>query len=442
MANLYVKASGSNTAPYDTWAKAATTLKTATDAAAASDTIYMDNAMNDVITVDTTYTLAAGVTLISTSDTTNAPPTTYATGAKVSSTTVGVDINFQNTSGGKIAVYGLELAAATGTSVANVRISATTDGSSSRYVDCTFKLAGTAASSRIDMLNTSLQRTHLELIGCTLLFGSTSQSINLNQPAKFINCTIAPTGSVPTTLFGLQNVCVSQFEGCDLSTCSGTLFGTAIDKAWATLTNCSLHASATIFSSGNTDETYLEAYLYNCNAGDTHYAFAHYNGLGSTTISTSIYANDGAQYDGTNRLSWVVAGSANASYHYPYISPWIDVYHSATAAITPYLEVVRSGSSTAYTDAEIWSEWSYQGNSGSSKAAFVNDRQALLGSAANQTSSSKTGSDWTGENATSWFGKLSPTATITPQEIGYIRARVAVAGNHTVYVDPQIRGLS
>lgn len=442
MANLYVKASGSNTSPYDTWAKAATTLLTATAAAAANDTIYMDNAMNDVITVDTTYTLAAGVTLISTSDTTNAPPQTYATGAKVSSTTAGVDITLAATTG-RYAVYGMTFAAATGTSTANITLNVTGDGSSARFYDCTFQLAGTGGSSRISWMNNSLQRTHLEFYGCTFLFGSTSQSVNVSQPAKLYNCTFAPTGSVPTTLFtNLLYVSYTYLEGCDLSTCSGTLFAAAGDKAWATLVNCSLHTSATIINASNTDETYLEANLYNCNAGDNHYAFAHYNGLGSTTISTSIYANDGAQYDGSNRLSWVVAGTSNATYSYPYISPWIDVYHSGTSAITPYLECVRSGSSTAYNDDEVWSEWSYQGTAGSSKASFVNDKRALLGSAAAQTSSSKTGSDWTGENATSWFGKLSPTSTITPAEIGYIRARVCVAGNHTVYVDPQIRGLT
>lgn len=40
MANLYVASTGSNTAPYDTWAKAATAPLTATAAAAAGDTIY------------------------------------------------------------------------------------------------------------------------------------------------------------------------------------------------------------------------------------------------------------------------------------------------------------------------------------------------------------------------------------------------------------------
>ena len=39
MANLYVKSTGSNTSPYDTWAKAATAPLTATALAAARDTI-------------------------------------------------------------------------------------------------------------------------------------------------------------------------------------------------------------------------------------------------------------------------------------------------------------------------------------------------------------------------------------------------------------------
>jgi hypothetical protein len=65
---------------------------------------------------------------------------------------------------------------------------------------------------------------------------------------------------------------------------------------------------------------------------------------------------------------------------------------------------------------------------------------ALSGTPAAQTTGALGAGDWTGENATSWFGKLHTTSTITPAEIGMLRARVCVGlASATVYVDPYIR---
>jgi hypothetical protein len=91
----------------------------------------------------------------------------------------------------------------------------------------------------------------------------------------------------------------------------------------------------------------------------------------------------------------------------------------------------------------VWGEFSYQGTSGFSLSTIVNDKMALAGTAADQTTGALGAGDWTGENATSWFGKLNPTSAITPAEIGHLRARVCVGEPEiTVYVDPQIRGRS
>jgi hypothetical protein len=169
----------------------------------------------------------------------------------------------------------------------------------------------------------------------------------------------------------------------------------------------------------------------------------HADAFGETTVSNTIYANDGAAYDGTNKCSWKIVTTANCSYYYPYVSPWIDCYHSGTGAITPYLEILRSGSTIKYQDDEVWGEFSYQGTSGSTKATIVSDRMTLLGTAADQTASSLDASGWTGEDATNnAFMKLE-SGSITPAEIGHLRARVCVGEpSITVYVDPTIRGRS
>jgi hypothetical protein len=181
--------------------------------------------------------------------------------------------------------------------------------------------------------------------------------------------------------------------------------------------------------------------LLDCSAGDIHYFLGHYDALGETTVDTSIYATD--NINDTN-LSWKIVTTANVSYATPYRSPWFPAYNDNTStAITPSLEIVRSGSATAYKDDEVWSEWLYPGTSGYPKAVLVSDARGLVATAADQTTGALGASDWSGENATSWFGKLAPTASFTPSEVGHIQARVCVGkASSTVYVDPQIRGLA
>jgi hypothetical protein len=186
----------------------------------------------------------------------------------------------------------------------------------------------------------------------------------------------------------------------------------------------------------------LTVTAFNCDAGDNHYAMYHGDAFGETTVSTTVYANTGASYDGTNKASWKIVTTANCNYYYPYVSPWMDVYHSGTSAISPYLEILRSGSTTKYQNDEVWGEFSYQGTSGSTKATIVSDRMVPLGTAADQTASSLGASNWTGEDATNNAYMKLESGSITPAEIGHLRARVCVGEpSITVYVDPLIRGL-
>jgi hypothetical protein len=178
---------------------------------------------------------------------------------------------------------------------------------------------------------------------------------------------------------------------------------------------------------------------YSCASGDTHYDFYYGDAFGETTVSSAIYATAGAQSGGAN-VSYKVVTTANCSYYTPYVGPWIAKPHTGTTAVTPSFEILRDGSATAYQDDEVWGEWSYQGTSGSTQASFVNDRMTPLGTPANQDTGALAAGDWTGENATAWFGKLAPASTITPAEVGHIYGRVVVGEpSTTLYYDPQIR---
>ena len=438
MANIYVASTGSNTSPFDTWAKAATALLTATAFASANDTIYAHQE-TETIVADTTYTLASGVKIICSNDTANAPPLTLGTRTINGSATAGVDIILINTNN---FIYGLYLKAGGAASGADIRVNMVTPGVVT-YEACIFELPSTSSSSDIDCsANAATAEFKLVTIGCTFIWGATTQGFILRGNWNSYGDDFVGGATVPAILFELPlgPACI-HIEGGDLSDVTNTLFVGNVGAVIAELINCKLGSGVTVLGA-TTNEAEADITIRNCNSGDAHYSFAHYNYVGSTVVSTAIYANAAPQatYDGTNGLSWVIASTANSTYHRPYVSPWIDVYHDGTSAITPSIEILRDGSATAYQDDEVWGEFSYQGTSGSTRATIVNDRKGLLATAANQATGALGAADWTGEGGTAWFGKLTPTATITPAEIGHLRGRVIVGEpSTTVYVDPQLR---
>lgn len=445
MANLYVASTGSNTSPYDTWAKAANALLTATALAAAGDTIYCHQE-TETITVDTIYITATNVSIIASNDTANAPPQTLGTRTIDGSGTNGVDITLQFGAG--TYAYGLIFKSGAGASVAAITI-CNADNMTGKFENCTFQIGGSSASSRLNVgpiINSANARVFTH--DCTFIFNGSvaSQFMNIGCPWESINDTITFPGTMLTNLVGNStsslNFPALNAVGMDLSAFTGTIFvsntgGPRIHRLYA----CSLHASATVLGT-MANEADTEVFLHDCAVGDVHYGFAHYSFLGFTEISTSIYVTNGAT-DGATNYSWYVSGSLNATFRSPYRSPYMHAFNSNIAtSITPRLEILREGSATAFNNDQVWSEWTYKDTSGSVAVNHISDRRASLAAAAAQTASALGAGDWTGEGGTAWFGKLDPTAAFTPAERGYVSARVCVGGNHVVYVNPEILGLA
>jgi len=427
-------ANGGTSWASDSWA----TLKKATDTVTAGDhTIIMDNANADVITANpTTYTIAAGVKIMSSNN-----GAAYATGATVSSVTAGLDINIAGT----CYIFGLSFKPGT-TLGANLAL-ASSDNSVQYFEDCTFQLTSNSTSNIYTGTNSVRGNCIVRTRNCTWLFGTTGSNIALGSTLESIGDSFAPTGSVPTTLFSDGSYANRlDITGANLSTISGTLcYGFGTMPLQIRISNSLLHASVTPLGSitnlGGT-EIFINDCSYMNGATLTGILFYHEDYLGSTTISTAIYnSTSGLTIDGTTKVSWVVDGKTTASYSQPYQSPWIEQYNSGVAPVTPRLEVIRDGSTTAYTDEQVWAEFAFRGTPDSPKLTLnVSDRRGPLSSAANQGTSALTTSDWVGDT-TAWFGKLEPSGTITPAEVGYMRARVCVAGDYTVHVDPQILGV-
>ena len=178
--------------------------------------------------------------------------------------------------------------------------------------------------------------------------------------------------------------------------------------------------------------------MHNCDSADTNYRLWVEDYSGYIVSDTGVY-NDAGATDGTTRLSWKMVSSANAEYpllvlESPEIVRWNDTTGSS---ITCTVEIVHnsqgSGTNGVLNDDECWLEVTYLGTSGYPLGSSISDCKAdLFASASAQTTSS---ASWTGDSAGWDTQKLS--VTFTPQEKGFIHARVVLAkASATVYVDP------
>jgi hypothetical protein len=436
----YLVWSGSSTptSPYlaaQGWDQAAQTLAPVLALATTNgDIIKIHKAHDDQQGSDVTYTLGASIAVICVDKDASDALSTGAVLGNNGATNVAITTN------GAFAAYwyGVNFKNGTGTTAKDITMGAA-DGAAYTFDNCTFTLNNSNGTELIIGFVNAASNNACEFVNCTFSFAASGNGLILQSAARFIECAL--TGTAPTVLIEAANTQGrTYFEGCDLSNASNTLIPDLVGTGMSShvFVNCKLgvsSATSIMADQAFTNRGSAECWLFNCSSGDTHYHLFHKNALGTTEVSATIYADDGAQYDGTNRCSWKITASANPTYWHPYISPWIDRYHSGTSAISLSLECLRDGNTTVYDNDEVWGEFSFQGNTGSTQADFANDRMALLGTPAAQTASTIA---WTGGTTPGKF-KLE-SGSITPAEIGHLRARVVVGEpNITVYVDPKIR---
>lgn len=443
MADLYVRSTdGSDSDDGTTWALAKAKIGGVAAIDVAGDTIWLSQNHNES-SAATVNVLCAG-TLESPSrilcgDDSVEPPTALATTA-VCSTSVGL---FDFT--GSFYCYGIKFVSSGG---ANAGIRFGKDASYQVLEQC--KLHLTANDNRPSItageVGSSGAQGFVRLVNSTMKFAHASQRINVNGAyfewvgGGLESGTVSPSILLQLATDRQQPNCL--LEGLDLSNGGTTMaiFGAATSSAKGVIRNCKLPnswagslVSGTLRAGGRTE-------MYNCDSTDTNYRLWIEDYAGSITQDTGVY-NDAGATDGTTRLSWKMAAAANAEY--PTIvlrSPEIVRWNGTTgSSITCTVEIAHSsqgsGTDGVLNDDEIWLEVQYLGTAGYPLTTLITDCKAdVLATAAAQTTSSAA---WTGDSAGWDTQKLS--VTFTPQETGFIHARVVVAkANATVYVDPLI----
>lgn len=292
--------------------------------------------------------------------------------------------------------------------------------------------------------STSNDDIAVTLINCFFKFSNAGNSIGYRQARVRMNgCYLDAGTTTPTTLHlvGTASYPIVYMEGCNWSTVSITnlIRNTTTCGGTFYLTRCSLPSGVTVYSNGvSVSSGGPEAFLFDCSVGDNHGQVQYHNGLGSMVTDTGIYFTSGSAAQ-----SWKIVTTSLASASNPFKSLWINLYNTNLSAVTPYFEILRDGSTTAFTNAQVYGEFSAKITSGSVVSTLVNDGQVIFEtmkgtSASNQASGAGLGS-WTGESGTAWSGKVDSGSSITPAEVGDIRGRVVVpAASATVYVNPEI----
>lgn len=442
MTVYYVSSAGSNTSPYDTWAKAATSLAVVTAIPVlAADTIYVSPTHSESLGSAQTWTCPTtpGLKIICANSTASAPPTGVGTGAVLATTTT-----FTQAMNGHAYVYGLTFQNGSSTSANNLTFGHSGSNSVGITLDtCTLYLASTNAANYIGLgsvfsggLGGAL---NVNMINCVVRTSGVGQTVRLGPSNIVISgMTFHASSSVPTSIFLLGTNLASPsdvlIENSDLSGKAATNLFTCASVANASnviVRNCKLPASIVMLTGTLLSYGSQHIRVENCDSGDTHIRLAEHQYAGVNTTSTAIYRASGSVQDDAVAYSVVMTGNANTSTYWPLKSPEGFIWNNTIGSVTLTVEFIRD-SVTNLKDSEVWVEASYMGTSGFPLGTAINDRVATpIATPADQDTSSVT---WT--NAMTNPNKQKAVVTFTTAEAGVIFWRMCLGANTAINIDP------
>ena len=454
MALLFVASGGSNTSPYETWAKAATSLQTALTAATAGDVVVIQrNAVpsgDKELSADATYTVPDGVIVLAATNDGGSSFTYSPMGSGsdwIGNSTANRSVTFvPSTSGNTFKIAGLTIRNA-GATTDNLNIFASAAVGHCAGDDIYFWCGSTSAATRVAFGSTiANQQSSVVLRNPTFRFASTSQSIQIRSTCNLtiFGGSLDGAGSVPDELLtwntaGPVRVDISGFDASAMGS-GKTIIGDVGSGANTAAPVVFLRqfrrgASSTVLATQSvTTRIGVEVYEFECQVGTTLNVFGYHNALGSLGNDASVYVTGG-----TANQSWRITTTSLCSPTRLFTTPWIDWYNTGTSAIMPTIEVLRIDSTTAYTDAQVWGEFTARVTASSVASDFFSDNSIAGASASNQATGLGTGS-WTGAGGTAWSGKVDSGASLTPSAAGRLRGRVVCSvASATIYVDPLIR---
>lgn len=326
MALYYYDDGGNNTAPYDTFVKAAPALATIIAVPlAVGEHIRMGNdTAGEALGADTTYTFPGTTAnpnyLVSVDRINNNAP--LAGGIISAITPKTITIN------GSVYIFGVTFNLATTTAGNGYLKIAQVAGNACVLDTCKIVFVGSGAGSYFAIGTTTVAGRVL-IKNTTIKYSNAAQRITVGYCNVIIDGLIidpassaAPTGLIST----LQGYCSTTIiQNSDLSAgAQGIVLlpATASGPLRVMVRNCKLPANwnGTLVAGGAITSIHYRAEMYNCDSGDTNYRILINDYYAQLVQETTLVAASGAT-DGTTRLSWKVVTTANANQVNPFYCP-------------------------------------------------------------------------------------------------------------------------
>jgi len=447
MADIYCRrtagggaGTGSATSPYDTWAKAAITFKSAAEFASPGDTVWVaDDHEEDVAssaTVTCTGTLANPVKIYC-GDPATEPPTVRTTGAIVS-TNAGINYTIL----GNAYIYGamFRIGAVGNTQAGLFILNSNSNNNFPVYEKCTFWIRNTHISSRLSLGSNAVSDSpnRARFINCTTRFGNVSQSIScrgikfdwINNVGETTGAFVDSAGSIPTTLFGSGGAYggIYNFKNLDLSS-SGSgkniLSMSAGTNSTFKFVRCKTDAAVSL-TTGTPVIGGVEGEFIQCGSGDSFLDYYYKSALGTIEEDGTDYRTGGASAQSAG-WSFLVTPT-NATYDWPLMVPLGRIFNATEgSAITVTAHLLSTAS---LNNDKVWLEVDYLGENAkptgfraTSKIA-VGDTPAALDASAEA---------WAVPDV-----EMQVDVTFTPQTKGQIEPWLAVCGTTALNICPKV----
>lgn len=441
--DYYVDPAGSATEPYDTWAKAAATvadvLAGTVDPVVGGDRIFVINTYDNGGTSAKTWagisnTVDTPVLVISTSDTANEPPLTYARGATERVSSGAGDVTVSGTNPGFV-VAGFDWISAD-------EIFLTATAMFIKFIDCKQEINGTSSADEINITTANCTVIYED---CEFEFGQAGQGFNIDDGCRLclMGCNLSATGTaideIISTLSSrgafiemLANDFSNGASGFSLLTApasAGSGGNTSKIEVW----NNKLPATSAVLD--GTPPGDMEVRAFN-NGPDDVPNILFKNGRGTVEHDTAVYLD--ATYDGTNGYSLKMTASVDTQpgvfeLRYP-----IAELYLASANPTIGVEII-TGASNTIDDQKFWLEVEYPDATDTllSKISRTRNSNYGLGTAGTVGSSAVT---WTGEGTLTGETKYAESITISGGAAGkhVVYACYAPGAAETIYVDPAV----
>jgi len=434
MANIFVNDDGSNTSPYETWAKAATAMATAVTAAGSGDDIIIGSDHTETIN-SVLYTFAtAGETrnrvISSTVGAGSAIVYNKADNAQV------ITNNVQNLGiAGHVDFYGIQFQSGNDFQMITTPSYITFDDSIIDVNGFNDDLAlGQTSGGQVSI---HLRNTDVRFSAAT---GDNSRRIS-NHGATFVweGGAISWTNTQPVKLFDSMDRSLQiHLAGVDLSAITTVLFDIADVADINTEFHQCLLNSGVALTTGTIGSQGTRLLFSGCDdtTGNDLYRLDLIDFWGSTVHDDVIFRDSGAS-DGTTNISWKMISTANAAeFNAPTKSPPIYAWVDATGSTT-FTVHLNWDNATDLDNDEVWLEIEFLEASADTDSAFADDRMAdVTATPAAQATSTEA---WTGTSGFTNENKQQLDVVVTVNRVGPVIARVCLAKpSTTIYADPKL----